>query len=500
MSGYQLKFTDKILDNVHGFIEFTEVEKEIIQLPVFKRLQGIKQLGLTNWIFPGAEHTRFIHSLGVMHIADLMAVQLSYTDEERQLVRLAGLLHDIGHYPLSHVGERAYKEAPGSQAEERVYKEVPDNAGDVLAEQRRHVLEALDGLKKEKILYMQETKNPCHHERITERVLKSDRDIHRIIETRCGGSRLINVGNICDIITGNVERNPAISGLVQLIHSELDADRIDYIMRDATFSGTSYGNFELGLFLRNLSRITYEGAEIIGVHPKGIAIADQFLMNRYYSYTQVFFNRHVSILEFMAQALSKAFIRHPESEYPSRPGIFDAVDRHNDDTEFLYFTDRAFWDSLHHVDLPDGSHEAVFRELLLRYQELDLTENREISVNFSDVNQLMGQLMEHPIYRNMMEGRPDRIPVVYIEKFTGQVPEQVYDEMLERAFQGREFTRKERERLQIRRLQEGITILEDGKKPVLLCDSPASLMSQLYPLQVCILREYQFENGGGGER
>ena len=109
MSGYDIRFVDKILDNVHGFIEYTAVEKEIIELPVFKRLQSIKQLSLTNWIFPGAEHTRFIHSLGVMYIADQMAIQLNYTGEERQLVRLAGLLHDIGHYPLSHVGEQAYK-------------------------------------------------------------------------------------------------------------------------------------------------------------------------------------------------------------------------------------------------------------------------------------------------------------------------------------------------------------------------------------------------------
>ena len=102
MDGYQVRFIDKILDNVHGFIEFTAVEKEIIELPIFKRLQSIKQLGLTNWIFPGAEHTRFIHSLGVMHLADQMAIQLRYSGEERQLVRLAGLLHDLS---LIHISE-----------------------------------------------------------------------------------------------------------------------------------------------------------------------------------------------------------------------------------------------------------------------------------------------------------------------------------------------------------------------------------------------------------
>lgn len=160
MGEYRLIFTDKILDNVHGFIEFTQVEKELIELPVFKRLQGIKQLGLTNWIFPGAEHTRFIHSLGVMHVADQMAVQLGYDGEKRQLVRLSGLLHDIGHYPLSHVGERAYK------AKE-------DGTGDVLERQRAHVRQTIESLDEEPFLYMQQAGNPYHHEQVTKGSLRA---------------------------------------------------------------------------------------------------------------------------------------------------------------------------------------------------------------------------------------------------------------------------------------------------------------------------------------
>ncbi|MEZ3485621.1 MAG: hypothetical protein K1W22_03235 [Lachnospiraceae bacterium] len=75
---YKIEFVDRILDPVHGFIDVTQVEKEIIELPVFKRLQSLKQLSLTNWVFPGAEHTRYMYSLGVMYIADLMAVNLIY--------------------------------------------------------------------------------------------------------------------------------------------------------------------------------------------------------------------------------------------------------------------------------------------------------------------------------------------------------------------------------------------------------------------------------------
>ncbi len=108
---YKLKFVDRVLDPVHGFIDMTQVEYRIMSLPIFRRLQGIKQLSMTNWVFPGAEHTRFIHSLGVMYIADQMALHLDcFSDEERQLLRLAGLLHDIGHYPLSHVTESVYRQ------------------------------------------------------------------------------------------------------------------------------------------------------------------------------------------------------------------------------------------------------------------------------------------------------------------------------------------------------------------------------------------------------
>ena len=478
MDGYKLNFTDKILDNVHGFIEYTDVEREIIELPVFKRLQSIKQLSLTNWIFPGAEHTRFIHSLGVMHIADQMAIQLRYTDEERQLVRLAGLLHDLGHYPLSHVGERAYMQL----------SEKPE---DILGNQKRKVISRLAALSHRKMDFMQEASNSYHHERITEAVIRSDREIPAIIEKYCGGSRLINIDNICSIIVGSTQRNPEISGLVQLVHSELDADRIDYIMRDATFSGTSYGSFELGLFLRSLTRTSYKGAEIVGVHAKGISIADQFLMNRYYSFTQVFFNRHVSILEFMAGFLSEQFIQREQGEYPSRERLLEWIKGHHTGTDFLYFTDRAFWDSLHHADLSGCPAGHLLGQKLLRYQELDLTKNREICITFSSSEELLRLLGEHAIYQNLMDPSVPYIPILCIEKFTEQIPVERYEGMLRQMCTEGGISEADAQRMRIHRLQEGITIIEEGREPMLLADSPASLMSRLYDTGVCILREYQ---------
>lgn len=119
-----IKFTDKILDNVHGFIEYTDAEKAVMDTLLFKRLQSIKQLSIANWIFPGSEHTRYIHSLGVMHIADKMAKQLELPDEDRKIIRMAGLLHDIGHYPLSHVCETPYKKGMENYQEDSVCQAV----------------------------------------------------------------------------------------------------------------------------------------------------------------------------------------------------------------------------------------------------------------------------------------------------------------------------------------------------------------------------------------
>ncbi len=98
---------NEIRDPVHGFITPSDTELKIINSTLFQRLRRIKQLAMAYLVYPGANHTRFDHSLGVYHIASSMAKKLlSKKDEqERRIVRLAALLHDVGHGPFSHVSE-----------------------------------------------------------------------------------------------------------------------------------------------------------------------------------------------------------------------------------------------------------------------------------------------------------------------------------------------------------------------------------------------------------
>src|SRR6188768_2065749 len=104
-----MKFVGEITDPIHKFIRFTELEKKIIDSNVFQRLRRIRQLAGAHLVYPGAQHSRFEHSLGTMHVAGFAGETLiakGYLDEDKvQKLRLAALLHDIGHGPFSHLFE-----------------------------------------------------------------------------------------------------------------------------------------------------------------------------------------------------------------------------------------------------------------------------------------------------------------------------------------------------------------------------------------------------------
>lgn len=488
---YKIEFVDRILDPVHGFIDLTQVEKEIIELPIFKRMQSIKQLSLTNWVFPGAEHTRYMHSLGVMYIVDLMACNLKdgqcnrfFDDEQRQTLRLAGLLHDIGHYPLSHVTEHVY-----------LHNLFSDNG--TLKNHNQRIKKMIDSLKDNGVASVDYMKSryskPMHHETIGTSVIDHDPNIKQLISQYCP---FIDLNDIKDIIVGCVDRKPSISAMVQLMHSELDADGIDYVMRDATFSGTSYGGFELGLLLRNLVVTQYNDMDIVGVRPKGISVVDQYLLSKYFAYTQVIFNRHVAIFDKMAEMLSAALIKLDKSPYPSSDTLLQHIKMHSNNDTFLRFTDRAFWsqiDTIEKKDLQGYVDDIVVlaHNRLSHYQEFSFiseavytSSSKELAYKF---------LSETDIYSHLKDENETKLMLFHNRGFTTEMVEDDFRKVLEIASREKgQYVSDERFREKnIARLQEGIPVIEEGKPIKLLVDDFRSIMNYLHDTSTYILREYK---------
>lgn len=486
---YRIEFVDRILDPVHGFIDLTQVEKEIIELPIFKRMQSLKQLSLTNWVFPGAEHTRYMHSLGVMYIADLMALNLKdinynlkYNDAERQLLRLAGLLHDIGHYPLSHVTEYVYNDNLLGEK-------------DSILNHNKNVKADIDKLASDTPRtpdYMKDRySKPMHHETMGTEVIEHDTEIKGIINEYCP---FINIEDIKDIIVGCVTRNPKISAMVQLIHSELDADGIDYVMRDATFSGTSYGGFELGLLLRNLVVTSYNNIDIVGVRRKGISVVDQYLVSKYFAYTQVIFNRHVAIFDTMAEMFSKALIKLDKSPYPSAETLQHHVEMHEVNDEYLKFTDRAFWSQLDNIKeehlvgyVPD--YIVKIYKKLLHYQEFEMVSEGEVIITSNDKKHVADVLKESDSYKKLLNTQEDRLMLFHSRGFTSQVPEIDFRAVLDYINSG-SVSEEQFKESNTARLQEGVAVVDPQGPLKLLVDDTRSIMSHLYGTKTYILREY----------
>ena len=494
-----LIFVDKILDNVHGFIYFTEAERKIINTQLFKRLQSIKQLSVANWIFPGSEHTRYVHSLGVMHIADRIAQKLELSTDERKIIRLAGLLHDIGHYPLSHVCEAPYKHELICVDEEQYCDSV-----------NQAVIHQIETFK---IPTTKEYMNPSrggHHEAIGSLIISKDEKIRQILSEECGEDA---IGVICDIIVGRLrpESDPL---LVQILHSELDADGIDYLLRDAAFSGTSFGHFELDLLINSFEKREFHGKQILCISPKGIAAADQYLINKFFSYSQVIFNKHVTNLEWMAEQIvdwvQKGEFNKRHTSFPSKETLLnDWLRSGSTYNEFLAFTDNFFWSALNDiVKNPAAPYLptfiTTFCNKLLHHEELDYVENSEVKFISAIETNIQDELKKSSYYVDLKSNLlPDNIfALLHTRTMTKQTPDKEFNKMLDELSYGEEDkdidiedVENMRKNMSLSRFIECICVVDDDDMH-LLCDDKRSLMQQLYNSTLVILRCFHFPISG----
>ncbi|RLI50149.1 MAG: hypothetical protein DRO73_04055 [Candidatus Thorarchaeota archaeon] len=248
-----LDFKIEVNDPIHGFIGLTELETKIIDSQPYQRLRRIKQLSGGHFVYPTAEHTRFGHCIGALFLASQMGErllpQIGLGADELQEIRLAGLLHDIGHGPFSHVFEEALVEHRG-----------------------------------------------MNHEDVTEWIIKKS-ELSDIIED--GG---LSSSRIADLVRGRRKRDvdAVLSGIVA---GQIDVDKMDYLIRDSFYCGVSYGLIDRDRLIKSVEvgdNYTMEFA----LTARGTLEA--FLVARYEMFMNVYYHKAVRSVEVMLVKLMTA--------------------------------------------------------------------------------------------------------------------------------------------------------------------------------------------------
>lgn len=273
-----------IHDTIHGTIKLDNPFLALLETPELQRLSNIHQLGLAYLVFPGANHTRLEHSLGTYHVALRMAQALNLPDEEQMLVKVAALLHDLGHGPYSHTIEYLMNTRLGIDHTELTRDIILGNYS-ILDEMEEKILQP------------------------GERIIEILNDFE------------INPETVTDIICSNpMEFDGTVKlpdelpvhdyqkffntkkYLYQIIHSSIDADQIDYLLRDSHYTGVAYGVLDIDRLFQTIEIFNND----LVVNKNGLSAVESMLVARTLMYSSVYFHKTVRIAELM---LSRAFER-----------------------------------------------------------------------------------------------------------------------------------------------------------------------------------------------
>ncbi len=240
-------------DSVHNIIRLQtdspegELLARLVDTAEFQRLRRVRQLGLAHFAYQGAEHSRFTHSLGAYHLATRILGKLKskydISPEDQIAVRVAALLHDVGHGAFSHV------------------------------------LETILGF---------------HHEDFTvETVMSSETEVGILLDQYSPEL----APRVADIIRGTFRP----MALAQLVSSQLDVDRMDYLLRDSLMTGVKYGVFDLEWIIKSIE--INEADDQLYVSARGLYAVEDYLQARYYMFRQVYFHRTLRAAETILHAL-----------------------------------------------------------------------------------------------------------------------------------------------------------------------------------------------------
>lgn len=279
-------------DPIHGFIDVSEGELKIINSAPFQRLRQIHQLATTYLVYHGAEHTRFGHSLGVMHLTSRVfdsvveknPLLFSNNEEEnkkriiwyRQILRIIGLTHDLGHAPFSHASEELFENG----------REHEDYTKQIICE-----TEISD--------FISEIGTDCK-EQLGEAYHITPELVWMIYE----GKDLTNTQFIM----------PDFLFLKSFMDGELDCDKMDYLLRDAHYCGVTYGTYDLNRFVSTLTAHKHENQLQLAIERGGIQALEEFVLARYFMFIQVYFHKTRRYLDKALVHCLKSIL--PNGKYP----------------------------------------------------------------------------------------------------------------------------------------------------------------------------------------
>lgn len=294
----------EVRDPVHGSINVSEHIRPVLQNPFFQRLRNIKQLGFSEYVFPGASHTRYLHSIGVMSIAEKVFDKIFYPHRNKnefirlkESLKLACLLHDIGHAPLSHTTEFAMPNVSSLNLPPR---------------------------------FINSHERQADHEDYTVKTI-----IDSSLTESFKNSALLGVSPeaVAELVLGRTSDSNyfIIEGidyfplLHQLVSSEMDCDRMDYLLRDSYFCGVSYGHYDLDWLIDNLTLSLDQGQAFLGISERAVSTFDDFLLSRFHMFIMVYFHYRPVCLEQMLLR----YLEETNHEYRI-PGDIESYREHDD--------------------------------------------------------------------------------------------------------------------------------------------------------------------------
>ena len=285
----------------------------LIDSTEFQRLRRIKQLGLGLFTYQGAEHSRFTHSLGAFHlitrVLDRFGERYAISPHDRVATRAAALLHDVGHGSFSHVMEKVLS---------------------------------------------------SHHEHWTVQVILSEQsEIGALLRSYAAELPL----KIASIIDGTFRP----SALGQLVSSQLDVDRMDYLLRDSLMTGAKYGIYDLEWIINALA--IDEEADRIYVEARGLYAVEEYLQARYYMFRQVYFHRTLRSAEVVLRSIIRRGLKLHQEGIPvwhASGTAFEKILNQQPLTisEHLQIDDSDF---IFHIKQWQKSDDAILRDLSRRF-------------------------------------------------------------------------------------------------------------------------------------